>query len=139
MKGPKFCVTTPGNFYEMKGETRRFTRRLILQEQFFDKSFNNRSLVRKPSTKFISTTNDELNSIVSKLHKIDPVENKGDSNLSNDEVTGYSQLKALSRSTIEIKKADKSDTWVILDKEDYTNFFLSITLISILRVKVLKI
>ena len=108
----------------MKGDTRQFTRRLIIQEQYFDKEFNNRSLVRKPSTKFISTTNNELNGIVNKLHKIDPMAIRTDSNLSNDETTGYSQLKALSRSTIEIKKADKSDTWVIMNKDDYRDLIM---------------
>ena len=118
-KGTKFCVPSPGNFYDFKGETRRFTRRLILQEQFFDKSYCNNSLVRKPSTKFISTKNNELNGIVSKLHKIDPMAIQTSSNLSREESEAYNQLKNLSRTTIEIKKADKSDTWVIMNKDDY--------------------
>ena len=47
------------------------------------------------------------------------------SNLEKNEEVGYNQLKRLSKSVIEIKKADKSDTWVIMDKEKYRQMILN--------------
>lgn len=108
----------------MKGDTRAFTRRLILHERFFDQSYTNNSLVKKPSGKFISTHNNELKEIVNHLHKIDPAPIAAKSNLTRDEEVGYTQLKSLSKSTLEIKKADKSDTWVIMDKSEYRKLIL---------------
>ncbi len=42
-KGPKFCAATPGNFFEYQADTRQFTRRLALQEIFFDNSYEKES------------------------------------------------------------------------------------------------
>ena len=123
-RGPKFCATSPSNFHELKGETRKFTRRIILQEQFFDQTYQNNSLVRKPSNKFISSNNDELNGIINKLHKIDPAPINTKNNLEREEKVAFSQLKVLAKSAIEIKKADKSDTWVLMDKERYRQMIL---------------
>ena len=62
--------------------------------------------------------------MIQKLHKIDPADITMKSNLTRKEQEAYNQLKALSKSTIEIKKADKSDTWVIMNKEDYRQMIL---------------
>ena len=61
-------------------------------------------------TGYISTKNKELNGIIQKLHNIDPTGITKKSNLDRNEQAAYNQLKALSKSSIEIKKADKSDT-----------------------------
>ena len=119
MRGPKFCVTTPGKVYDFKGDTRKFTKRLILQETFFDKQFVDNSLMRKPSRKLATTKNGDLNEILNTLHKLDPVRIQMDSNIDEEERSALNELKELSKSTIEIKKADKSDTWVIMDKDKY--------------------
>ena len=95
MKGPKFCVTSSGNAFDFKGETRKFTRKLTLQEIFFDKTYNNESLVRKPSNKHITTGNSELKDFLNVLHKIEPVMTHNDSNLNEDEMSAYRELKTL--------------------------------------------
>ena len=95
-----------------------------MQEIFYDKSYNNNSILRKPSTKFISSGNSELNNIVNALHKIEPEPLKPESNLNKKESIAYSELKKLSCETLEFKKADKSDTWVVLNKNDYRNLIL---------------
>ncbi len=124
MKGVKFCVTGSGNSFDFKGETRKFTRKLMLQEIFFDKTYNNDSLVRKPSKKYISTFNNELKDLINILHKIEPVRTQSETNLTEEEMIAYKELKDMAKTEIEIKKADKSDTWVIMDKETYKNLIL---------------
>ena len=119
MKGPKFCVTTSGKTHDYKGDTRKFTKRLILQETYFDKDFEDESLIRKPSKKIATTKNGDLNEILNTLHKLEPVPIHMEKNIDSEEQSALNELKTLSKSTIEIKKADKSDTWVIMDKCSY--------------------
>ena len=116
MKGPKFCVTTSGNFFDFKSDTRCFTKRLILQEAFFDQTINDDSLVKNPSKRYMSTKNNDLNEIINTLHKLEPTGLKMKSNIEKSEEKALKELKLLVKTEIEIKKADKSDTWVIMDK-----------------------
>ena len=65
-----------------------------------------------------------MKSIVNKLHKIEPNPKKVNDNLSKEERKAYNELRSLSKDMIEIKKADKSDTWVIIDKAEYKDLIL---------------
>ena len=51
-------------------------------------------------------------------------------NITNEERVAYLELKSLSKSTLEFKKADKSDTWVIMNKEDYRSLILKEHLVT---------
>jgi hypothetical protein len=62
-RGPKFCPTTAGNFFDFKNDTRVFTKKLITQERFFDSTYEDESIVRKLSKRFITSTNTELGNI----------------------------------------------------------------------------
>ena len=73
MKGPKFCVSTNGNRYDYKSSVRDFTKRLALQETFFDKNLDDGSVVRKPSKKHFSTANNDLKNIIGVLNRIEPI------------------------------------------------------------------
>ena len=91
----------------------------MIQEEFFDKTFTDESLVRKSAKKYTSTANNDLKTIISVLNRIDPVPISIPDNVSKGERKAMEELKMLTKQTIEIKKADKTDVLVIMDKEQY--------------------
>ena len=60
-----------------------------------------------------------LSEIINTLHKIQLMPIKMKKNISDVKEKALEELKLLVQSNIEIKKADKSDTWVIMDKTLY--------------------
>ena len=118
-RGPKFCPTTAGNFFDFKNDTRVFTKKLITQERFFDSTYKDESIVRKPSKKFITTANPELCNIINTVNKLCPLEIEMESNIDPSEEQALKEIVQMSKNDIEIKKADKSNTLVIMDKEVY--------------------
>ena len=120
-RGPKFCPTTKGKVSDYCGDTKIFTKKLIIQERFFDIPFKDDSLIREPSKKYITTYNKELTDIVSFVNKINPECRNLPDNLSKEERNAMKELIAMSKTDIEIKKADKSNTLVLMNKEDYKN------------------
>ena len=116
-RGPKFCPTTEGKISDFCGNTKIFSKRLIVQERFFDVPFNNKSLIREPSKKYITTNNKELTDIVSLINKINPESKNLPDNLSNEERKAMAELTAMAKMAIEIKKADKSNTLVLMNKD----------------------
>ena len=75
--------------------------------------------MRKPSKKHFSTANNDLKNIIGVLNRIEPIPIKNESNISRVEEKALEDLKKLTKDSLEIKKADKSDVWVIMDKEEY--------------------
>ena len=71
-RGPKFFPTTEGKVSDFCGDTKTFSKKLIIQERFFDVPYQDKSLIRQPSKKYITTENKELTDIVSFLNKINP-------------------------------------------------------------------
>ena len=120
-RGPKFCPSTRGNTSDFCGDTKIFTKKLIIRERFFDQSWKDESLIRAPSKKYITTNNKELTDIISFVNKINPQSKEHNDNLDKEEQVALKELVSLSRLEIEIKKADKSNTLVIMDKEEYKN------------------
>ena len=114
-------MSTPGNFFDYKSSTREFTRRIVLQELFFDKPNEDHSLVRQASKKHISTKNNDLKNICNALNRVEPSRIEAVSNISREEKEALEELKNLSKSELEIKKADKTDVWVVMDKTEYRN------------------
>ena len=72
-----------------------------------------------PSKKYITTKNKELTDIVSTLCKLDPETKEMNDNLDSEERNALNELRKLTTTSIEIKKADKSNTFVLMDKKDY--------------------
>ena len=117
MKGPKFCPTSKGNFLEMKAALKDFTRKLKLKEKFHGATYKDESLVKNKSKLNPSTENKELSKIIEIIDKSDPIAiNKAD-NLTPEERNALKTLKNLD--DIIIKKADKGNVLVILDKTFY--------------------
>ena len=118
-RGPKFCPTTKGNFFDFKNDTRNFTKRLVTHEKYFDSTFKDDSIVRKPSKKYVTTKNAELTSIINTVNKLCPTEIEMKRNITRGEEKAMEEIINLSKEKIEIKKADKSNTLVIMDKKIY--------------------
>ena len=93
----------------------------MIRERFHDITFTDESLLRKPSRKYVYTMNKELSDIVSTINKLEPIALEMPNNISIEEERAMKELISLSRSQIEIKKADKTSTFVIMDKNDYNN------------------
>ena len=91
----------------------------MLQELFYDKSNDDHSLVRQPSKKYISTNNNDMKNICQALNRVEPSPVEAINNISKKEKEALEELKTLSKSVLEIKKADKTDVWVVMDKMEY--------------------
>ena len=117
VKGPKFCPTTKGNYLHAKADAQNFTRKLKLIERFHDSSYTDNSIVKDPSDLNIRTTNEELQSIITKIEKNGPSHTETADNLTGREREALQQLKIAE--DIIIKKADKGNTLVILDTDFY--------------------
>ena len=118
-RGPKFCPVYDAketDFYEGK---KIFTKKLAQQEKYFDVTNNDQSLIRPQSKKYTTTNNKVLSDIISTVGKLNPNPKKTFDNIDIEEKKAIEELKALCKTSIEIKKADKSNTLVIMDKTDY--------------------
>ena len=98
-----------------------FSKKLILQEQYFDKTFNDNSLIGMPSKKYITTKNKELSDILTTINKLEPKSKIMEDNINGEERKALAELRLLTKSKIEIKKADKTNTFVVMDKDTYKN------------------
>ena len=118
-RGPKFCVTTKGRKSDFSGDSYSFGRRLTMQEIFFGSTWKDTSLVHTASKKFMTPSNKELQDIIATINKLEPSVKTGIENIADEEQTALNEIKELTRATLEIKKADKTNTFVIMDKDRY--------------------
>ena len=118
-RGPKFCPTTNGRKSDTCGDSYNLGRKLSIREIFHESHSNDKSLLRKPSKKYIQTKNKELSDIIATINKIEPKESSTISNISEEEEIALEEIKRLTKTTLEIKKADKTSTIVIMNKVDY--------------------
>ena len=117
-KGPKFCPKTNGSFLKVKADTKNFTRTIKLREKFFNSSIADDSLVKSKSIFPVHTELKELRDIIDEIENTDPVIIKrDDDNITQNERIALTELSKAD--DIIIKKADKGDTLVIMDKEFY--------------------
>ena len=108
-----------GRKVDLYGGTKTFNKKLALQEKYFDANFTDNSLIRLQSKKHVTTENKELSDIISTINKITPNNKITPDNLDKEEREALTQIKHMCQTTIEIKKADKSNTLVIMEKDDY--------------------
>ena len=118
-KGPKFCISTKGRPSDFSGDSYNFGRRLSIHERFYNNTWNDESLIRTPSKKFISSSNKELQNIISTINKLEPSKKDETQNIPQEEHAALMEIKELVTTTLEIKKADKTNTFVIMDKDKY--------------------
>ena len=113
-------TTTTGRKSDVCGDSYALGRKLMMREKYFESNWKDNSLVRKPSKKYISTTNKELSDIVATINKLEPSKREINNNISKEEEAALNEIKSLTKSTIEIKKADKTSTIVVMNKADYS-------------------
>ena len=112
-RGPKFCPVEKGRKTDFYGGTKLFSKKLILQERYFDAETNDPSLICPQSKKYITTKNKQLSEIISIVNKLTPNEKFTADNLDKEERKALEELKILCDSSLVLKKADKSNTLVL--------------------------
>ena len=75
--------------------------------------------MRQTAKKYASSKNSDLKNIIAALNRVEPTPVELEKNITQNERQALEELKELSNTAIEIKKADKSDLWVIMDKDEY--------------------
>ena len=118
-KGPKFCPVEMGRKNDFYGGIKTFSKKLALQEKYFDANFTDNSLIRPQSKKNVTTTNTDLTDIISTINKITPNTKSTPDNLDQGERKALEEIKELCKTSLVIKKADKSNTLVVMEKNDY--------------------
>ena len=119
-KGPKFCPSAKGNYIHTRVDTKELSRKLKLQEMFWDSDYRDESLVKHASQYNPKSENVELNKVLTTIECLDPVHTSDiEYNLDSAERKALDEIKDLCRSELEIKKADKGSAFVIMDKLFY--------------------
>ena len=100
-------------------DSRDFSRKLKLREKFWGCEFEDENLVKHPSNYNPKCENPELCKILSTIEQIDPLPQHTQDNLTKSERIALTELTALSKKDLVIKKADKGNTLVIMDVPFY--------------------
>ena len=116
-KEPKFCPTTKGNVFDIKSDTKEFTRKLKLRERFWGIEYNDESLVKSKSNINVNTAIQELSNISNILEQIKPTISNVNDNLTKQERKALKELQE--DQDLVIRKADKGNTLVLMDKDYY--------------------
>ena len=117
-RGPKFCPTTKGNFFQLKTDPKEFTRKLKLIEYFHECDYEDESIVKNKSNFIPNINNDDLTQLISKIENENPTSLIMADNLNTNERKALAEIK--SHQDIVIQKADKVNT-LVMDKGYYTN------------------
>ena len=118
-KSPKFCLAERGKYLESKSDVCELTRKLKIIDNFHDSDWVDKSLVKIRSTAEIRTDNPWMKSICGKLESLEPEIKKIKDNVTPEEREALESLK--NNKNIVIKKADKSNILVIMDRAYYKN------------------
>ena len=116
-KSPKFCTTQKGNYLDIKKDVKVMTKKLKIIDKYKDTEWNDDSLVRNKSTKEVKTDNIWVQYIVDTLENLEPEPVDTPSNITEKERRALIQL-AENRDIV-IKKADKTNVFVIMDSTFY--------------------
>ena len=119
-KGPKYCPSTKGNYIQIKADTKEFTRKLKLREKFWESEYDDDSLVKHPSDYNPGASDNEFRKIITTIEHMDPTQVRNFSdNLTRHERVALSELRDLCNNEVILKKADKGNTLVMMDREYY--------------------
>ena len=116
-KGPKFCPTAKGSNLNLKSDLREFTRRLKCREKFWSTEFEDNSLLKSKTFHNPTKPSQELSNIINSIENTEPIKLVNENNLSKEERNALTE--STNNPNIVIQKADKVNTFVILDKEFY--------------------
>ena len=116
-KGPKFFPTAKGSNLNLKSDFKEFTRKSKCREKFCGIDFEDKSLLKRKTFYNPSNPSQELSNIIKSMENTEPIKLVNENKLSKEKRTALTQLTN-NLNTI-IQKADKVNTFVILDKELY--------------------
>ena len=112
-------MTQPGNYFEIKKDVKVMTKKLKIIEKYKDVSFKDESLLRTPSLHEVKTENAWIQYIVNVLENLEPEPINTSSNVTEEERSAVKEL-AENRNIV-IKKADKTNVFVVMDSVYYRN------------------
>ena len=118
-RSPKFCMTQQGNYFDIKKDIKVMTKKLKIIEKYKDANFRDESLLRMPSLHEVKTENAWVQHIVNVLENLEPEPINTPSNVTEEERRAVKEL-AENRNIV-IKKADKTNIFVVMDSTYYKN------------------
>ena len=109
--------------FDIKSDTKEFTRKLKLRERFWGVEYDDESLVKSKSNINFNTAIPELSNILNILEQIEPTINDVNDSLIKQE------RRALTKELQEvqdlvIRKTDKCNTLVLMEKDYYCNILV---------------
>ena len=110
-------MTQPGNYFDIKKDVAILTKKLKLVEKFKNSQYIDESIVKHSSILEVRTENEWLQHMVNVIEGLDPEPINTPSNVTSSERKAIKELKE--NTSIVIKKADKTNVFVIMDTEFY--------------------
>ena len=105
--------------FDIKSDTEEFTRKLKLRERFWGIEYDDESLVKSKPNINVNTAIPELSNILNILEQTEPTINDVNDNLTKQERRALKELQE--DQDLVIKKDDKANTLVLMDKDYYCN------------------
>ena len=104
----------------LKADTKEFTRKLKLIDRFYEDDYEDESLVKHPSAYTPKPSDPEISKMFACIENIDPMSTPlHRDNISYDERMALQDLDDLLKTDIIVKKADKGNTFVVMDVSYY--------------------
>ena len=116
-RSPKFCVTQPGNYFDIKKDIAVLQKKVKLIEKFKDSDYQDHSIVKHSSISEVKTGNEWVQHMVNVLDGIEPEPINTPCNVTAAELKAIKELQQ--NRNIVIKKADKVNVFVIMDSDFY--------------------
>ena len=109
--------------FDIKSDTKEFTRKLKLRERFWGVEYDDESLVKSKSNINFNTAIPELTNILNILEQIEPTINDVNDSLIKQERRALTKELQEDQDLV-IRKTDKCNTLVLMEKDYYCNILV---------------
>ena len=109
--------------FDIKSDTKEFTRKLKLRERFWGVEYDDESLVKSKSNINFNTAIPELSNILNILEQIEPTINDVNDSLIKQERRALTKELQEDQDLV-IRKTDKCNTLVLMEKDYYCNILV---------------
>ena len=109
--------------FDIKSDTKEFTRKLKLRERFWGVEYDDESLVKSKSNINFNTAIPELSNILNILEQIEPTINDVNDSLIKQERRALTKELQEDQDLV-IRKTDKCNTLVLMEKDYYFNILV---------------
>ena len=109
--------------FDIKSDTKEFTRKLKLRERFWGVEYDDESLVKSKSNINFNTAIPELSNILNILEQIEPTINDVNDSLIKQERRALTKGLQEDQDLV-IRKTDKCNTLVLMEKDYYCNILV---------------